>query len=187
MDDYSDFTKLVLARMESNPEEFEATGRWDNLVRGLEEYARSETDGRYAKTLWALEHQEIEVLLAKYRRMYLDRLHKELLKNIVSGNDKRDMLGTAFPSGLVKQQGQHPGAILTTGHISDSNSYAFAGSSITDHTDSFSYAPVKGEGQQVKFAEPPKPKKILITPTDVRMSARFGMTVEDYMNRRDGK
>lgn len=87
MSEFSDFTKLVLDRMETNPKEFEANNRWDTLVRALEARAIGDFENRYAKTLWALEPLEIEAIMAKYRKLYLDRIHKEMLKNIVSGED----------------------------------------------------------------------------------------------------
>lgn len=148
MSDYSDFTKLVLARMESNPEEYEANGRWDSLVRGLEEYARSETDGRYAKTLWALEHQEIEVLLTKYRRMYLDRLHKDMLKNIVSGDDKESYdiaRDRAYKTGLGRAIPQTKQQVM--GEINHAFDREYA-SGLTDSNAIYNTG-VKGEGTPV--------------------------------------
>lgn len=212
--DYSDFTKLVLARMESNPEEFESNGRWDNLVRGLEEYARGETNERYAKTLWALEHQEIEVLLAKYRRVYLDRLHKQMLKNIVSGNDLGPSPEQTFQAGLGKQasqgvlRGTSPGTVLTTSAMQQ-QTLAMLNKSFDDVYDANRYttgmtdtralygAVVKGEGQAIpdpnadyKYVAKEqrataKLKKVLISPADVRIAGKLGMTVEDYIKRRD--
>lgn len=87
MSEFSDFTKLVLDRMETNPKEFEAGNRWDTLVRALEARAIGDMENRYAKTLWALEPLEIEAIMAKYRKLYLARIHKDMLKNIVSGED----------------------------------------------------------------------------------------------------
>ena len=93
MSEISDFTKLVLDRMETNPDEFVSIGtgnytRWQGLVNGLEELARGETDGRFIKVLWPLTDEERAMLLEKYRKIYLAELHKDMLKNIVSGNDK---------------------------------------------------------------------------------------------------
>lgn len=92
MSEISDFTKLVLDRMETNSDEFVSIGssytRWDGLVRGLEELARGDTDGRFIKVLWPLTDEERGMLLEKYRKIYLAELHKDMLKSIVSGNDK---------------------------------------------------------------------------------------------------
>lgn len=87
MSDISDFTKLVLARLETNPDEFQIGGRWDTLVRGIEAYVRGDKDDRYYRTLWPLDDPEIHVIVAAYRKAYLARLHKDMLKNIVSGED----------------------------------------------------------------------------------------------------
>jgi hypothetical protein len=87
MSDLSDFTKLVLARLETNPDEFQLGGRWDTLVRGIEAYVRGDEDDRYYRTLWPLDDPERDVIVAAYRKAYLARLHKDMLKNIVSGDD----------------------------------------------------------------------------------------------------
>ena len=207
--DYSEFTKLVLARMETNPDEFAANSRWDNLVRGLEEYARGDTDGRYVKTLWPLEHQEIEVLLSKYRRMYLDRLHKEMLKNIVSGNDLGPSPEQTYQAGVGKQ-----GRVITTAAMKQQTLEMLNES----FDDSFARAPVKQEGMAIdpntltykasgRYAlagssvttssnitlgdttltegDVKKLKKVLITHTDHAMAKKMGMDVLEYIKRRD--
>lgn len=93
MSEFSDFTKLVLDRMETNPDEFEAGNRWDTLVRALEARAIGDFENRYARTLWPLEPLEIEAIMSKYRKLYLARIHKDMLKNIVSGADKEQRVG----------------------------------------------------------------------------------------------
>lgn len=189
MSEYSEFTKLVLARMSSNPDEFEPNARWDNLVRGLEEYARGDTEGRYVKTLWALEPIEIDVLLDKYRRMYLDRLHKQMLKNIVSGNDLGPTIEQTYQAGIGKQGSQ--GALrgtspstLVTDHIYDANRYAFSnGASITASvtpTSTLTLGDTSLTENDVK-----KLKKILVTPSDHVIAKKMGMTVQEYIKRRD--
>jgi len=94
MESFSDYAQLVLARMRTNPEEFmhySPRSRWETLIEALQEVARG---GRYG-ALWALSKEEVDVLLATYRTIYL----KHMLEQIVSGdaleprkNDKRKLI-----------------------------------------------------------------------------------------------
>lgn len=136
MSEISDFTKLVLDRMETNPDEFVHIGgsytRWQGLTQGLEDLARGDTEGRFIKVLWPLTDEERGLLLEKYRKIYLAELHKDMLKNIVSGNDKeqrtyqyseamrldsRGSLGIGTSSGFiatpVKAEGAAVNPVLT--------------------------------------------------------------------------
>ena len=98
MESFSDYTQLVLARMQTNPEEFmhySPKGRWETLIEALQEVARG---GRYG-ALWALSKEEVDVLLATYRTIYLQDMHKHMLEQIVSGDalepryiDKRKLI-----------------------------------------------------------------------------------------------
>jgi hypothetical protein len=98
MESFSDYTQLVLARMQTNPEEFmhySPRGRWETLIEALQEVARG---GRYG-ALWALSKEEVDVLLATYRTIYLKDMHKHMLEQIVSGDalepryiDKRKLI-----------------------------------------------------------------------------------------------
>lgn len=83
-----DFVKLVLQRMDSNPEEFEHYGRWNSLCESLERYAgayegKNTVSGRNA--LWAYDQFEIDLMLAKYREIYRAREYKNMLKNLLVG------------------------------------------------------------------------------------------------------
>lgn len=84
-----DFVKLVLQRMDSNPEEFEHYGRWNTLCESLERYAGAYTGNRPIpdrQVLWAYDQFEIDLMVTKYRTIYRDREHKNMLKNILVGN-----------------------------------------------------------------------------------------------------
>ena len=84
-----DFVKLVLQRMDSNPEEFEHYGRWNALCESLERYAGAYTGNRPIpdrQVLWAYDQFEIDLMVAKYRTIYRDREHKNMLKSILVGN-----------------------------------------------------------------------------------------------------
>jgi hypothetical protein len=96
---YSEFTELVLARMESNPEEFAEDGRWSTLTRGLRELASGKPD-RYADTLWALNGTELAVLITAYKRIYIEDMHKQMLKSILMGEFRT---GVDFAQGLTAQ------------------------------------------------------------------------------------
>lgn len=87
-----DFVKLVLNRMASNPEEFEHYGRWNSLCESLERYAgaydnKNTVSGR--NVLWAYDQFEIDLMLAKYREVYRDREYKNMLKNLLIGNEPK--------------------------------------------------------------------------------------------------
>ena len=60
-----DFVKLVLDRMDTNPQEFiegDPTHRWGTLVRGIVDWVVGETDTSSARSLWALEPHELEAV-----------------------------------------------------------------------------------------------------------------------------
>lgn len=155
MSEFSDFTKLVLDRMETNPDEFEAGGRWDTLVRGLEARAIGDFENRYAKTLWALEPLEIEAIMAKYRKLYLARIHKDMLRNIVSGADKAQRSGqytlpndiNPLTGGIMRGNGS-----LTTTAMQQSVLTQLNHEFDKAYTDALSNAVVKGEGATVAMS-----------------------------------
>jgi hypothetical protein len=97
-----DFVKLVLQRMDSNPEEFEHYGRWNTLCESLERYAGAYTGNRPVpdrQVLWAYDQFEIDLMVAKYRTIYRDREHKNMLKSILMGNEpKAEWEGTVSGS-----------------------------------------------------------------------------------------
>ena len=92
MNEPCDFVKLVLNRMDSNPEEFERYGRWDSLCESLERYAGAYDDKNTVSgrsVLWAYDKFEIDLMLAKYRELYRDREYKNMLKNLLVGAEPK--------------------------------------------------------------------------------------------------
>lgn len=85
-----DFVKLVLDRMDTNPEEFiegDPKHRWGALTRGIIDWVMDETDTTSARSLWALEPHEREALTVKYKAIYLEKEKRAFLKNILGGED----------------------------------------------------------------------------------------------------
>ncbi len=154
MSEFSDFTKLVLDRMETNPDEFEAGNRWDTLVRALEARAIGDFENRYAKTLWPLEPLELEALMAKYRKLYLARIHKDMLRNIVSGADKEPRTQYAYDSNPAPLTGNimRGNGPLTTTAIANQALGVLGKEFDKAYTDAFSNAIVKGEGAMVTMS-----------------------------------
>jgi uncharacterized surface protein with fasciclin (FAS1) repeats len=201
--EFSDFTKLVLARLETNPDEFQMNGRWDTLVRALEAHATGDTDNRYAKVLWPLNDDEHRAIFEAYRKAYLARLHKDMLKNIVSGNDLGPSPEQTFQAGLGKQasqgilRGNSSNTVLTTSAMQNQTLATLNSAFDNAYKDAFSNAIVKGEGQMVQMADTntaykyvaeqqrEKMKTILVTHTDHVMAKKMGMTVQEYIKRRD--
>jgi hypothetical protein len=88
----SDFVKLVLDRMDTNPEEFiegDTKHRWGTLVRGIVDWVMGETDTSSARSLWALEPHEREAITTKYKVLYLESQKRAFLKNILSGDENQ--------------------------------------------------------------------------------------------------
>ncbi len=199
MSDLSDFTKLVLARLETNPDEFQIGGRWDTLVRGIEAYVRGDKDDRYYRTLWPLDDPEIHVIVAAYRKMYLARLHKDMLKNIVSGDD---LPKYAEPiKGTLR--GTSPNTVLTSAQVQNQALGVLQKEFDKSYNDAFSNAIVKGEGAQIPMSaltasagpytsgyiatqqRDTAAKKILITPTDHKIAHKLGIDVLEYLRLRN--
>lgn len=85
-----EFVQLVLARMDTNPEEFiegDPKHRWGALSRGIVDWVMGETDTSSARSLWALGPHEREALTVKYKAIYLEREKRAFLKNILGGNE----------------------------------------------------------------------------------------------------
>jgi hypothetical protein len=87
-----DFVKLVLDRMDTNPEEFiegDPKHRWGSLSRGIIDWVMGETDTSSARTLWALEPHERDALTVKYKAIYLEKEKRAFLKNILGGDETK--------------------------------------------------------------------------------------------------
>ena len=103
-----DFVKLVLSRMDSNPDEFEHYGRWSTLCAALERYAGGDDPRKPLSdrtVLWAYDQFEIDLMLAKYREIYRDREYKSMLKNLLVGQETKveGLIKTSSP--FVTQPG----------------------------------------------------------------------------------
>lgn len=191
MSDLSDFTKLVLARMETNPDEFQLNGRWDTLVRGIEAYVRGDEDDRYYRTLWPLDDPERDVIVVAYRKAYLARLHKDMLKNIVSGDDL-PKYPEPVKGGVLR--GSNPSTVLTTSAMQQQTLAVLQKEFDKSYNDVFTNAVVKGEGQPITDSvtykaeyqrDAVKLKKILITPADQIIAKKLGIDVREYLRLRD--
>lgn len=187
MSEFSDFTKLVLARLETNPDEFQLGGRWDTLVRGIEAYVRDDKDDRYYRTLWPLDDPEIHVIVAAYRKAYLARLHKDMLKNIVSGDD---LPKYAEPiKGTLR--GANPSTVLTASAMQQST-LATLNQSFDDAYDvnRMAYgAAVKGEGQPIAdsaIADSVTYKatnRYSLNSTQLAIAKKLGIDPDEYAKR----
>jgi len=87
-----DFVKLILDRMDTNPEEFiegDTKHRWGTLVRGIVDWVMGETDTSSARSLWALEPHEREAITNKYKAIYLESQKRAFLKNILGADENQ--------------------------------------------------------------------------------------------------
>lgn len=185
MSEFSDFTKLVLDRMETNPDEFEAGNRWDTLVRALEARAIGDFENRYAKTLWPLEPLELEALMAKYRKLYLARIHKDMLRNIVSGDDKRTQYSTLDNDiNPLKGHVLRGNGPLTTTAIANQALGTLNKAFDDAYADTIAYgsATVKMEGAQVPMSNTTalKVSKFVLNRSQVEIAQRLNMTPWEY-------
>jgi hypothetical protein len=188
----SDFTKLVLARLETNPDEFTMHGRWDTLVRALEAHALGDTESKYARTLWPLGDAERDVMFEAYRKMYLARLHKDMLKNIVSGNDLGPSPEQTFQAGLGKQasqgvlRGNSPSTVLTTAAMAVQAKSVLDSEFNKAYTDALSNAIVKGEGQMVQMADTntaytyKSTNRYVLNRSQVEIARKLGISPTEY-------
>lgn len=97
-----DFVKLVLDRMDTNPEEFiegDTKHRWGTLVRGIVDLAIGETESSGARSLWALEPHELAVITTKYKAIYLESQKRAFLKNILGANETKPKRVNVVPRG----------------------------------------------------------------------------------------
>lgn len=88
----SDFVKLILERMDTNPEEFidgDPKHRWGTLTRGIVDRSVGETDTSSSRSLWALEPHELAAITTKYKAIYLESQKRAFLKNILSGDENQ--------------------------------------------------------------------------------------------------
>ena len=114
-----DFVKLVLQRMDSNPEEFEHYGRWNTLCEALERYAGAYVGNRPVpdrNIMWAYDQFEVDLMVAKYREIYRNREYKSMLKSILAGPEQKAEWKDTIPGA---QYTTTPGTALRGGVISN--------------------------------------------------------------------
>ena len=180
MSEFSDFTKLVLARLETNPDEFQLGGRWDTLVRGIEAYVRDDKDDRYYRTLWPLDDPEIHVIVAAYRKAYLARLHKDMLKNIVSGDDLPKYVEPI--KGTLR--GSSPSTVLTTSAMQQQTMDVLQKEFDKSYNDAFTNAIVKGEGQPIADSVTYKAtNRYSLNSTQLTVAKKLGIDPGEYAKR----
>ena len=139
-----DFVKLVMGRMDTNPEEF-ITGdpkhRWGTLSNGIIDWVMGETDSGAARSLWALEPHEREALTAKYKIIYLESQKRAFLKNILGGVETQSKKAQVVRKGnslltpaaittqalaVLEKEWAHSTTLMETpSHIPDSGAYAY--------------------------------------------------------------
>jgi hypothetical protein len=178
MAEFSDFTKLVLARMESNPEEFctlHMTGysRWQGLTRGLEALARGDTHAKDFGVLWPLTDEERAALLESYRKLYLNELHRDMLKNIVSGADKPQIDPNTYTYSNGNDINPIKGSVLrasTTNTLLSSPQITAQVQGILEKEFDRAYA--KAEGTKVQ--------RFTINPAQVAVAKKMGISPAEY-------
>lgn len=87
-----DFVKLVLDRMDTNPEEFidgDPKHRWGTLTRGIIDRSVGEADTSSSRSLWALEPHELQAITTKYKAIYLESQKRAFLKNILGADENQ--------------------------------------------------------------------------------------------------
>lgn len=130
-----DFVKLVMDRMDTNPEEFiegDPKHRWGALTRGIIDWEMREMATSAARTLWALEPHEREALTTKYKAIYLEREKRAFLKNILGAGEPQAKKAT-----VVKRPGPLTAADITRESLSilkDEFNRQYAISGAANHT-----------------------------------------------------
>lgn len=96
MTEEKSFVDLVLERMDTNPEEFiEGTEkfRWSTLLHAIRTHVNTASDYLTRETMsstrsmleWALDKEEMNAIVAKYREVYRTHLKKDYLRHILAG------------------------------------------------------------------------------------------------------
>jgi hypothetical protein len=123
--------ELLLKRMESNPEEFsgDSHDRWMRHIKRYEEF---------------MSDEERDVISEKHRAIMMDRMHKDIMSELLYGDeqrkeDRRAMLEAAsksLTSSLVFSPGQGVGAmsISPEGMVGISNNISIGGETLDKPT-----------------------------------------------------
>jgi hypothetical protein len=98
MTEEKSFVDLVLERMDTNPEEFiEGTEkfRWSTLLSAIRTHVNISSDYLTRETVsstrsmleWAIDKEEMDAIVAKYREVYRTHLKKDYLRHILAGKE----------------------------------------------------------------------------------------------------
>lgn len=89
--------KLLVARMQSNPEEFKfhansslaITGRWETWI---------------AQLGWHFNEAEKELIYGKAKELIFNRVHEEVMEELINGSDRKIEVPINTTSALLRQQ-----------------------------------------------------------------------------------
>jgi hypothetical protein len=114
MTEEKSFVDLVLERMGTNPEEFiEGTEkfRWSTLLHAIRTHVNSTTEYLTRESVnmsatrsmleWALDKEEMDAIVAKYREVYRAHLKKDYLRHILAGTETEYRYSTSAGSRIL--------------------------------------------------------------------------------------
>ena len=112
MTEEKSFVDLVLERMDTNPEEFiEGTEkfRWSTLLHAIRTHVNIASDYLTRETMsstrsmieWALDKEEMDAIVAKYREVYRTHLKKDYLRHILAGTETEYRYSTSGTSRIL--------------------------------------------------------------------------------------
>lgn len=114
MTEEKSFVDLVLERMGTNPEEFiEGTEkfRWSTLLHAIRTHVNSTTEYLTRESVnmsatrsmleWALDKEEMDAIVAKYREVYRTHLKKDYLRHILAGTETEYRYNVAGTSRIL--------------------------------------------------------------------------------------
>lgn len=131
------FVDLVLERMDTNPEEFiDGTEkfRWATLLHAIRTHVRITEDrdrlvsGSISRAMieWALDKEEMDAIVAKYREVYRAHLKKDYLRHILAGTETDYRYTSTGGSQILKvskhlgpQQANPPPSIIAPSSMRD--------------------------------------------------------------------
>ena len=127
--------------------------------------------------------------MAKYRKLYLARIHKDMLRNIVSGADKERTQYTYDTTTPLVGQTMRGNSVLTTSAMKSATLSTLGQEFDKAYTDAFTNAIVKGEGATVTMSNTsasPKLSKYVLNRTQVEMAQKMGMTPWEFAKKING-
>jgi hypothetical protein len=81
MDEFSAGVQILLKRIESNPDEFQEHGKWEQITRAV--FARSEGDRNDAWAVRALTDAEVKALHTGVIEIYRTKFDEFVMKNVL--------------------------------------------------------------------------------------------------------